>query len=427
MSYKNFFGYNHFPDPYRILLTKYVSFQLLDILFYNISSTFLYLLVIDRTGIIFFSFVYSLGLLVQSFLDYPSGSLGDTIGYNKVLFIGYLLIGLFYFFLSFTESNIIIAILFIIKSIGDSQISGAIESWFDSSYLDLDKSFDRDRTNYSFFQSRLLTSQQAISVPIFIIGGLFASLFNRGIVIFFQGIGNCFIAFGCLIFLKRIKSQSSDFDILTESTKSSYLVILFNGLKFIFTSSKIFIFILGLILIGSLQIIWMRLIILFIYIGYTGNDATAGTFRSIIYCITVFMYYFNANFSKKIRNPKIIGYVLFGWGIFFFGAYSILTYFFPLINAFEILPILIIIFLIMPLGSLCGGLYFLLKQRMLSKLVPNEIRNSVYSLIPTIQNIFLVPLLILFSFGIEFYSFSFAIMLISIIIIFIGFVFIFIL
>ena len=221
MSYKNFFGYNHFPDPYRKLLTKYVSFQLLDILFYNISSTFLYLLVIDRTGIIFFSFVYSLGLLVQSFLDYPSGSLGDTIGYNKVLSIGYFLIGLFYIFLSFTEFNIIIAILFIIKGIGDSQISGAIESWFDSSYLDLDKSFDRDRTNYSFFQSRLLTSQQAISVPIFIIGGLFASLFNRGIVIFFQGIGNCFIAFGCLIFLKRIKSQSSEFDTNAESSKSS--------------------------------------------------------------------------------------------------------------------------------------------------------------------------------------------------------------
>ena len=126
-------------------------------------------------------------------------------------------------------------------------------------------------------------------------------------------------------------------------------------------------------MIGVLQTIWMRLIILFIYIGYTGTDATAGVFRSGIYCITIFMYYFNANMSKKITDLRAIGLILIGWSIFFFGAFAFFLFFFPLSYEFELLPIIIVLVLIMPLGSLFGGLYFIIKQRMLSKLVPNDI------------------------------------------------------
>ena len=89
----------------------------------------------------------------------------------------------------------------------------------------------------------------------------------------------------------------------------------------------------------------------------------------------------------------------------FFGGFALLFWFFPLNNELNVIALLGVIIILGGFG-IVFQLIFIMSQRILIDLVPSEIRNSVYSLIPTLAALFGVPFMIIIGFTLDTINFS---------------------
>ncbi|MHA2032416.1 MAG: hypothetical protein ACW99Q_23830 [Candidatus Kariarchaeaceae archaeon] len=128
--------------------------------------------------------IWSVFFITQSLLDYPTGNLGDTLGYKRILIIAYLFQIAAVPFLLFENQVILFSVFMFLFAMGSSQESGALEAWFDNSYQDLAHDDDPERDIYTRYQARASVLFQAMALLGFLAGGLLASLISRKFVFF---------------------------------------------------------------------------------------------------------------------------------------------------------------------------------------------------------------------------------------------------
>ncbi len=379
-----FLGVQKLPRRAQLLVQKVVISTLFFDFIWWLSAVFYVLYVIETVGIAQFSILLAISYIVQAVLDYPSGVLGDWLGQRWVLFVGCMLEDIAFGALIFADTFTSLLIVFLIRAIAFSQQSGAVETWSDNNYKVAAGETDPNREVYRHFRGRWNTLTYLISAISLVVGGILVSIFTRQVVFALQTIGMIITA---LVFLFTVK----DYPEIERPKRSvrNYATLMSGGLKFVFRRKVMLFLTMGYCLSMTLRIIWVDLILYPLQLGYTGSDGGASTLRAITLLIVVFIAFYAA---KKASKLNIKWYPMLSLELsIFFGGFALLTTWFSIENnAFELVAIIITIIIYAP-TRLIYQLSDIIRQRIFLDLIPDQNRNSVYSLIPTLVRIVSTP------------------------------------
>jgi hypothetical protein len=182
----------------------------------------------------------------------------------------------------------------------------------------------------------------------------------------------------------------------------------------------------GMLTISSI-IVWGNLILFPFYYSYLITDVAVASYRTLLFLPGVAARERSGIWSKRFEPKKWIPRFRFlqTCGFLFFGILAAITYIFPpalpgapTINVLWPFTDLVIVsipeqsvipvtlaFITFAATSFFGGFAEILTQRMLLDVIPNRIRNSVYSLIPTVAIVFAIPQIALFGMLVPMYGF----------------------
>ncbi len=389
----HYLGIESLPNQSKSLVKKFLTIQLLNAFLFGLSNTFYILNAIDKIGFTQAAVITSVMLLIQLFCDFPSGSLGDYIGQKWVMMLAYTCYGVVFFLLSIAETLPIFLLIAIFNGLGNAQTSGTIESWFDSNYKRTSGKLDSERKTYGFVRDRVNLSTNIFLAASFMIGGILATVFSRQMVFFLQ----FFFTFFLIIYvLKNLNDIKPEGDILEkrEFPKRSYFQYLKGGIKFMFLNKTTFLLILGLAIYQITWLIWGNLILFPLYFGYTGSDFGTSIIRTIIFLLEIPARLYVAKYSTRFKNDYFPIFLFLHLSIFF-PAYLILFSLLPPQNSFNLVGFLATIIIMNVSNSFVIRIAYILRDRIIIDLVPSEVRNSVYSLIPTLNSVFGIPLLVI--------------------------------
>ncbi|MFX0181574.1 MAG: MFS transporter [Candidatus Hodarchaeota archaeon] len=392
MLINRFLGTEELPVQAQNHMRLFLSLSMMIGFLTSLSSTFYILFVIDKIGFALAALTSSIMLLTQVVFDYPSGSFGDWIGQRWVLATAFIFYGIAFFQLAVAQSFLDFAIIGVINGLGNAQSSGTFETWLDNNYRKVVGDADPDRKIYGFTMTRIGSMNNLTLAASFLAGGTLATIFSRQSVFLLQFGLVLIVIVLILVFLKDIQTDE-ELDSFSESKSiSGYFGFLKGGIKFLFSSKAIFLFLVGTSIYNVTWMIWGNLILFPIYFGYTGSDALASILRTLLFLIGIPFGLIMANVSKRFSSDSL-PYFLFFQTILFFPSFIALTYLNPPINEFNWLGVICTFIL---LSVLVGTLFTIgttLQQRIILDLVPSENRNAVYSLMPTIFAIFGIPVL----------------------------------
>ncbi|MFW9905653.1 MAG: hypothetical protein ACFFFH_15070 [Candidatus Thorarchaeota archaeon] len=354
-------------------------------LFWALSSAFFALFVIDLVGIELLGVLIAVSFVLQALLDYPSGAFGDWIGQRWILFTGFFLEALAYVALFFADSFSTLLIVYILKAIAASQQSGAIETWFDNNYKVVADESDPERKIYKFLSGRWTAIGNIIPGIATAAGGILATIFYRQAVFLIQAIG---MVLSAIIFLIIV----SDFPGIDRPRRSivNYFKLLGEGLYFAFFNKTMLFFLLGLCFSSTVVIIWAEMMLFPVYLAYTGSDGGVGLMRLIILLLGTISIFFASKVAVNMEISWIpivtfIDTVIFYWGV------AILTTWFPLDgNTFTPIAIFSFMLFYTPIFFF-HGLKMILTSRFFLDSIPDQNRNSIYSLVPTLLLITSAP------------------------------------
>jgi MFS family permease len=349
----------------------------------------------DKIGPTQASIIISFTLLIQLLTDYPSGSLGDYIGQRWVLSIAFVFYAISYWVLSFSTTFTEFFVYAIFIGLANAQASGTLGTWLDNNYKSLIGDQDPDRRIYGFFNARISSLIRTTMAFAFSIGGFIATSYSRELVFLIQAILSGFLIILIILLVQDVKSDTIEFkeEILNaEQSSENFLTFLLGGFKFLVSSRSAFFFLMGMSIIGAALTVWGTLILFPIYFGYTGSDALASLFRTIMFFVGIPIGIYMAKISQKFSNSKL---PLFDFLITF-------VYYFPFVILLALIPPAdelnlagaILTALLLTIGVNCiYDIAQTLRGRTLVDLIPSDFRNSVYSLIPTLTSIIGIPTL----------------------------------
>lgn len=385
---KTFFGINNLDSQITNLFKNFLIVELTRLVAFNISGMFIILYLLDTLESTQVGILFALNYLILSLVDYPTGVLGDVIGYRKVMLIAYFFFICSYFLLIFSNSFIPLLIYSAFSAIATSQESGALESWFDNNYQSLSIN-DPERKIYNSFQARKSLISQICYGLSFIIGGLIAQYISRQFLFGTSLIGFIVVFFLIILFIRDDSSKKVTF------TSEKYYRQFIDGIKFLISSKGIFLYLVGSTVIWAANnSIWYNFILFPTYENYSGGqDNLTALFRATIFATGVFWSIFIIRYISKIKNIKgmkwwILITTTLSNTIFFLAIYIYYSIF-PPIN-YEI-TLLIGLFIIFQLPGMWENLEYILRNRLNLDLVPDDIRNGIYSLLPTITTIIGIP------------------------------------
>ncbi|MFW9847596.1 MAG: MFS transporter [Candidatus Thorarchaeota archaeon] len=363
-------------------------------------------------GLTLLSALLVVQLIVQTALDYPTGSLGDHIGQRWVISSAYICYGISFFLTSIItpESPFIIFILiFALYAIGGSQESGAWAAWFDNNFR-VAMPGDEDRKQYGVFQGRLGMLVTISSIIAIVPGSILAAFFGRPWV--FQ-----IVAVVCFFIAILVVYLVQDFEEVKESREArpsfkAYVGILKSGVTFLASQDLVKWLIIGDMLLLSTMIVWSNFIIFPLFFAYLLTDVAVASFRTILRIPGVFTEERSGIWSQRFEPRKWIPrfrliqtcgflfYLLFAGLVFLFPPLTggtIVQFYFPntdiilLAAPLESLIPVAIMLVIFVISGLLYAFASILTQRVILDQIPNEIRNSIYSLIPTVAMLFAIP------------------------------------
>jgi hypothetical protein len=306
-------------------------------------------------------------------------------------------------------------------------------AWFDNNYR-VAVPDDDDRKSYGIFLGRSGMVFQIIATAVLIPGSILAVVFSRQWVFQLEGVGCIIIA---LIVPKLIKDFPEVEEARKRPTMSEYTELLKSGVSFLFTDPFVKWFIIGGTLVTSVIIVWGNLILFPFYFLYLITDVGVASFRTILFFPGVFTEERSGVWSRRFDPKKWIPrFRLFQTcGFLFFLTLALVMIIFPPISEgatiIEILlPFTSIVILeipqrfILPIAFLLctfimTGLFSrfanILTQRMLLDVIPNRIRNSVYSLIPTVAMMLALPQIVFIGYTIQNLGFPISLAICSIV------------
>ncbi|MHA2249229.1 MAG: MFS transporter [Candidatus Kariarchaeaceae archaeon] len=390
--YTSFIGIHGLPKESKGIMKTFSLMSMINSVFLAVTSTFFILFIIDEVGFQQASIFTAIRLSIQLIVDYPSGSLGDYIGQRWILLISYTFYGIGLFLLAMAQTLENFLIVAIILGIASAQASGALQSWLDNNYQKVGGDMDPERKNYGYSLNRINTWNMLLAGTTFIIGGAIASIISRRFVFAIQATIAFISALLVLFYLKDIDTREVGQIVKDKLSRDEYFRFLKNGVKFIFSSKKVFFFIVGYSFYMVAWVIWGMLILFPIYFGYTGSDTTLGFLRFTILIIGVIVRVKTANLTKRVSNQRLPQFMISNILILFVGMIMIL-YFLPIQNGFNLTVFILLIILMSFTMNFISPFISTLIQRIMLDLVPSDNRNGVYSLTPTITNLVAIPLL----------------------------------
>ncbi|MFW9933769.1 MAG: hypothetical protein ACFFDR_14110, partial [Candidatus Thorarchaeota archaeon] len=357
--------------------------------------------------------------ITQTILDYPTGSLGDTIGHKYVIASALLCYTMAYWITSICTPQSpfwLFALIYFFLGLGASQESGAWGSWFDNNYR-IAMPNDKDRKQYGVFQGRLGMISQIFATLIIIPGSVIALIMQRTWVFQLQGFLMIFLAIIILRVLNDLPGARPEQN--ENPTIREYFANMKEGLLFLKSSRFISIFFLGEVILYSVGPVWGSLMLWPLYFAYLFTDIGVSGFRTLMFAPLAVTTERSGVWAKKyepkewIPKFRFLGFV----GAAFCGILvAILTVFPPpaeqgdvysviipgtTIPIFEfpvatVIPVVLIAILFI-VTSLFGGIGGILTQRVLIDVIPNKIRNGVYSLRASLTILASLPLMPFFG------------------------------
>lgn len=303
--------------------------------------------------------------------------------------------------------------------IGGSQESGAWGAWFDNNFR-VAMPGDEDRKQYGVFKGRLAMLITLCTMIAIVPGSVLAALLGRPWVFQLEALV-CFIV--ALLILRLVQDFEEVKEIREKRPKEdAYIEILKSGVRFLNSNPLVKWLIIGSMLSLSTIIVWSYFIIFPLFYAYMLTDVAVASFRTIIRIPGIFTDERSGVWSQRfeprkwlprfqlIQNCGFAFYLFFALVVFIFqplAAGPIIEFYFPntdillLAVPLESFIPVILMFIAFSVGRLFYGFTNILTQRILIDVVPSRIRNSVYSLMPTLAMLFAIPQILIVGPAIE--------------------------
>ncbi|MFW9870089.1 MAG: MFS transporter [Candidatus Thorarchaeota archaeon] len=354
-----------------------------------LTNTFLILQALEYVSLSELSLILAFQFAIQAAASYPAGAIGDWIGQRWVLFAAALSYGVGFVILSQSFDFLSVLIAFVFVAFAQSQEAGTYIAWFDNNYK-LYAAEDKDRRTYSQFYGKYTMFREVLTAVSFILGGIFLAFIGRQLMFIVQGFLLLFVSLILLRFMrdhKNLKRDKVDFKM--------YFRYLRGGLTSVARNKTLRLMILGLMISGASWAIWSGLILFPFYASYAFTDAGTALLRSSIFILGALCAGVAGVVSKRIgKLQKWLALAILTTDVvFFLGIYSMVM-FNPAPSTFSLMSF---VFVILTFTIAFGPRYIadVLRPRFYLDVIPDENRNAVYSLIPTlimIVSIFAVPI-----------------------------------
>ncbi len=298
-----------------------------------------------------------------------------------------------------------------------SQESGAWEAWIDNNYR-IAMPHDQNRKMYGVMLGRMGMFFQIVSTLIFLPGAWLALLYGRTWVFAIQAIASVILA---IIIIATMKDFPEAEAIRKEqhTQLGGYFQILKDGVKFLGSHPFITFFIIGDVIIFATGTLWWHLLLFPLYFSYLITDVAVAAYRTINFVPLVVAQERGGIWSKRF-DPKtwiprfkllqgigFVFYIFIALNLIIFhapaGTVEIVALYFP----FTTIPIIvmpvtsvipmIILLVIFALTDFFTAFANILTQRVMINVIPNRIRNSMYSLKPTLAILVAMPLIWFFG------------------------------
>ncbi|MHA1966897.1 MAG: MFS transporter [Candidatus Hodarchaeales archaeon] len=373
------------------LAKKYYVLSSTQIAQVQIVSTFLVLFLLEILSFEELGMLFAIQYALTALLDYPTGALGDVIGHKRTLSLAYLSYAVSIVFLLSGDSFLALIPYAIMNALGQSQESGALQSWFDNNYKITSSSEDDNRKIYGAFLGKISANYNVVRAIMYISSGIIASLFTRK-VLFLVQLGLVIVA---LIFILLLMNEEEGFE-YPHTTFNAYFNRLIGGIKFVASSKAILCYFMGISLVMStMGAIWANLMIFPFYQSYSGSDDYLALLRTLIITTGIIWGIIATRLSKRFQNPhRSLFVATFMINITYFAV--IYTYYALVPPEFEFVLIKYLgVIIIIQWVSIWGHLQAIFMGRLQIDLIPDKVRNTVYSLLPTFAVIFSIPFVLI--------------------------------
>ena len=405
---------------------------------FQISTTFWMIYIAESlgngdyfAGLTLVGFLVVLQMAIQTALDYPTGAIGDWIGQRYVITSALLCyavaFGLSSFIVKDTPAPMWIYVtIYVLFGLGSSQESGAFNAWFDNNYR-VAMPHDKDRKQYGVFQGRLGMVWQVSSTLVLLPGSWLAYLYGETWVFTLQAIFAVFLAIAVFRIVRDLPGVRDE----TEERPSlgEYGSLLKDGFRFLWSSRFVTLIILGEVVMWSIGPVWWNLILFPLYFSFLVTMVAVSAFRTLVFVPQAIANERSGVLAKRFEPKKWIPRfrLLQFTGVIFYLILAVIVYLFPGIPAgtdpeavefhtvwipFTNIPLIeipvqtvipvILLFLLFISLNMFGAIAGILTQRVMLDVIPNRIRNSMYSLQPTLVMLLSMPLIAFFGWFIPF-------------------------
>ncbi|MGY5855320.1 MAG: MFS transporter [Candidatus Thorarchaeota archaeon] len=405
---------------------------------FQISTTFWMIYIAESlgngdyyAGLTIVGFLVVIQMAIQTLLDYPTGALGDWIGQRYVISSALLCyavaFGLSSLIVKDTPAPMWIYVsIYVLFGLGSSQESGAFQAWFDNNYR-VAMPHDKDRKQYGVFQGRLVMVGQVSSTLVLIPGSWLALYYGETWVFSLQAVFAVFLSFLILRLVKDLPGVRDEKD--ERPSIGEYGSLLKDGFRFLWSSRFVTLLILGEVVMWSIGPVWWNLILFPLYFSFLVTMVAVSAFRTIVFIPQAIVNERSGVLAKRFEPKKWIPRfrILQFMGVIFCLVLAAIVYFFPGIPAgtdpetlefysvlipFTNLPLIeipvqtvipvLLLFLLFVSLNMFGAIAGILTQRVMLDVIPNRIRNSMYSLQPTLVMLVSMPLIAFFGWFIPF-------------------------
>jgi MFS family permease len=343
-----------------------------------LTNTFIILHALKFLSLPQLGIVLGIQFVIQAITDYPSGAIGDWIGQRWVLFIAALSYCFSFILLSQATDFVSILFVFILIALAQSQESGTFISWLDNNYK-LYAEEDEEHRIYSHFYGKFSMLYQIITATSFILGGIIVTIFNRQFMFLIQGILLVFISFVLLVFIRDHQAITRE-----KPNFKTYFQYLAGGIMTVTKNKTLRLMVLGLVISGVGFTVWSGLVLFPMYEGYGKSDSGIAFLRSTIFILSAICTGMAGILSKRVKKPeKWLSFAVLSTDVIFFLSMFIMLIVNPIPSVFTLISIIVVI-ITFTIGFSPRYMADVLKPRFFLDVVPDQNRNAIYSIIPTL-------------------------------------------
>lgn len=392
----------------------------------SISATFYLIFVAEAlgngsyiNGLVLAGLLIVVQKVVQTLFDYPTGTIGDLVGQRWVLSSAFLTYSIAFFIVSSISKSSQFGhylLVYILMGFAASQESGAIDSWFDNNYS-VGVPEDKNKVQYGVFIGKVAMLLRVSRALVILPGAFIAVLIARAFVFQMQSVICILMALSALVLVKDFPIVKKDRE--SKPIAEEYVSLLKQSARHVISNPFLKYIILGNTIFLSIGFTWAELIMYPFLYQYLISDVAVASIMTIVIIVFAVFWERSGVWAKRFDPEGWIPRFRFiqSVGAVFFWLFALLMLVFPppLVDSEQInifIPSTDILILQVPSLSvtpvililiiwLSGGIFFttaaILWMRVLIDVIPNRIRNGVYSLLPTLVVLASIPQVALFG------------------------------